>query len=95
MHGQVHFAAQKCLLDFAGEDATSADLRQRGIAEHIAGGANDDEFDRAGSDQRAEHFGDQFGLLPRQKAAASPQTQRLHESSPAATGSAIAALLEL
>ncbi len=77
MHREVDRAGEQCLLDLLGEQSLAADLRQRPVADHVAGGADDLERDPV----RREPMdgGQALAHLPRlgerQRAAARPDAQ--------------------
>ena len=49
MHREVDRAGEQRLLDLLGEQALAADLRQRPVADHVAGGADDLDLDPFGA----------------------------------------------
>ena len=67
---------QQCPLDFLGEDAIAANLRQGHIAHYIAGRLDFDEFHRTRRGQRPKPVGDEMRLPQRQRAATSTDSQR-------------------
>src|SRR5262245_55779057 len=78
MHRELDPAGAERLLDLLGEQALAAGLRQRPVADHVAGGADDLELDpfrgkRMRGGQTIAHL---FGLGERERAAARADDER-------------------
>jgi hypothetical protein len=79
MHGEVEAAVQQAVLDLLGEQALAADLGQRPVLHLVAGGADDDDLDRAGHGQGRMGVGQApprlLGLDEGERAAARPDAK--------------------
>src|SRR6516165_8576374 len=78
MHGEIDGASDERLLDFLGEEALAAGLRQRPVADDVAGGADHLELEalrgeRMRGGQAIAHL---FGLGERERAAARADDER-------------------
>ena len=77
MHREVDRTCEQCILDLLGEEAFAAHLRQRPVANHVAGGADDLELDLVGGE--TVDGGQALAHLPRlddrERAAARPDAQ--------------------
>ena len=79
MDGESIAAVEQRLLDLLGEQALAADLGERPVGDAVAGGADDDDFDRAGRGERGmrrrQPLAPPRGLGQRQLAAAGADAQ--------------------
>ena len=78
MHREIDGAVEQRLLDLLGEQALAADLRERPVLDHVAGGADRHDRDRVGCDPvGGRQPGTHLVRLPqRQRAAARADAQK-------------------
>ena len=69
VNGEVDVAGQQGVLDFFHEQPLAPDLRERRLAQAVAGRLDDDDLAQR-SDAIAEEAGDGIGLIERERAAA-------------------------
>ena len=75
MYREVDTALDERLLQFLDEESLATDLRERRRGHPVPAGADRDDFDAHGRDERRELVPHQFGLCERQTAGARTDTK--------------------